>query len=127
MRNRMFVLLVAAVLAVGLAWAGGEKGKAGKMDAAAHAAKLQAKLSLSDAQTEQVRAVLVDIQQQMTELRAQVQAGELTREAKHEAKKKLKEERNARLKAIFTSEQFARYQELLAEHARKRAEHKNKQ
>lgn len=125
MRKRMFVLVVVTLLSVGLAWAGGEKGKAaGKMDAAEHAAKLQAKLGLSDAQTGQVRAVFEDIAQRIAALRAQVQAGELSREAKHEAKKQLKEERTARLKAILTPEQFAGYQQMLAEHARKRGTQK---
>lgn len=118
MRKRMYVLAVITLLAVGVAWAHGEKAQAGKMDPAAHAAKLKAELGLSDAQTEQVKAALEDIHQRMAEVKAK--AGE---PGTMEAKKKLKAERDARLKAILTPEQFARYQEMMAQHAREGRKH----
>ena len=124
MRHRIVVLAVVGLLAVGLAWAAGEKGEAGKMTPAEHAAKLKEKLNLNDAQTDKVRAVFEDIHKRMAELHAK--AGEpatASPEAKHEAKKKLKEERDARLKAILTPEQFARYKEMMAEHERKPEKH----
>ncbi|MFQ5777799.1 MAG: hypothetical protein ACE5IP_07305 [Terriglobia bacterium] len=113
MRNRMFALVVVALLAVSVAWAGGEKGK---KDSASQAAKLQAKLGLSDAQTAQVRALIEETHSRWAELKASGQ----DKAAMSEAKKKLKEEHNTRLKAILTEEQFARYQEMRAEYDRKK-------
>ena len=113
MRNRIFALVVVTVLALGVAWAGGEKGR---MDPASKAAKLQAQLGLTDTQTEQVRAVLEDSHKRVAELKASGQEPTAIRGAK----KKLKEEREAGLKGIFTAEQFTRYQQIMAEHARKK-------
>lgn len=118
MRKRMYVLAVITLLAVGVAWAHGEKAQAGKMDPATQAAKLKAELGLSDAQTEQVKAVFEEFQPRLAELKAK--AGE---PGAVEAKKKLKAERDARLKAILTPEQFARYQEMMAQHAREGRKH----
>ncbi len=113
MRTRILVLATVAVLALGLAWAGGE-GQAGKMASPAeHAAKLKAKLGLSDAQAEQVRALFEDIDRRIAELKASGPDAA----AIQEGKKKLKEERIARLKSILTAEQYARYEQMQAEHA----------
>jgi len=112
MRTRILVLATVAVLAVGLAWAGGE-GKAGQMmSPAEQAAKLKAKLGLSDAQTEQVRAVFEDIDRRIAELKASGQDAAVVQAGK----KKLKEERAARLKAILTAEQYARYEQMKSGH-----------
>lgn len=113
MRNRMFALVVVALLAVSVAWAGGEKGKSSP---ASHAAKLQAKLGLTDAQTEQVRALMEETHSRWAELKA---SGQDEAEVK-EAKTKLKEEYKARLKTILTEVQFARYQKMQAEYHRKK-------
>lgn len=115
MRNRVLALAVVSLLALGLAWAG-EQGKAGSMGPAEHAAKLKAKLGLSDTQTAQVQAVFEDIQKRHAELKAKGEP------MAPEAKKKLKEERAARLKAILTAEQWARYQQMMAERAREHAQ-----
>lgn len=113
MRNRAFTLMVVALLAVSLVWAGGEKGH---KDPAAKAAKLQAKLNLTDAQTEQLRVLMVD-----TEARwAEIKASGYDEAARAEAKKKLKEEYYSSLKTILTDEQFARYQEMKAESSGKK-------
>jgi hypothetical protein len=97
------------LLAVSLAWAGGEKAK---MDPAAKAAKLQAKLDLTDTQTEQVRALIEDVHSRW----AEAKAGGQSEAAKAEAKKELKAEFYSRLKSILTEEQVARYDKMEAEY-----------
>ncbi len=115
MRKPMFVLGVILLLAISVAWAGGEKGEKG---AAAHAAKLQAKLSLTDAQTVQVRTLMEESHSRWAELKA----SGYDEAAKKAAKKKLNEEYTARLRAILTQEQFARYEQMRAEYdSKKRA------
>ncbi len=111
MRKPMFVLGVILLLAISVAWAGGEKDEKG---AAAHAAKLQAKLSLTDAQTVQVRTLMEESHSRWAELKESGydEAGMKT------AKKKLKEEYASRLRTILTQEQFARYEQMRAEYKR---------
>lgn len=112
MRNRALTLMVVALLAVGLAWAGGDKNH----DPAAVAAKLQQKLDLSDTQTQQVQALI----EQMHGRWAEIKAGAKDDEAKAEAKQALKADYLAQLKTILTEEQFARYQQMKAEYSRKK-------
>ena len=114
MKKRLFVLAFALVFAVGLAWAGGDK-HGQRMDVASHVAKLKADLNLTDQQTEKVRAVLEDIHQR--KMAAKEKAGPESAEFREQVKK-LMAERDARLKEILTAEQFARYQELQAKHAK---------
>ncbi len=111
MRKPMFVLGVILLLAISVAWAGGEKGEKG---AAAHAAKLQAKLSLTDAQTVQVRTLMEESHSRWAELKASGydEAGMKA------AKKRLKEQYNTRFRTILTQEQFARYEKMNAEYKR---------
>lgn len=112
MRKPVLVVAVMLVLAVGLAWAGGEKAQSGKMDPAAHAAKLQEKLALTDAQTQQVRSVLEEFAPRFEALYAKKAEGtDISAE-----KKALKEEQAAKFKTIFTAEQWTRYQEMQAAH-----------
>lgn len=113
MRNRMLTLVVVVLLAASVAWAGGEKSKS---DPAAQAAKLQAKLGLSDAQTAEVRALIEDAHSRWAELKASGQS----EAAMSEAKKKLKADYNTRMKSILTEEQFARYQEMRAQYGSKK-------
>ncbi len=114
MKNRFFVLAFALAFVVGLAWAGGEHGQ--KMDVASHVAKLKADLNLTDQQTEKVRAVLEDIHNRKME--AKKKAGGQESAEFREQVKKLMAERDARLKEILTPEQYTRYQELQAKHAK---------
>lgn len=114
MRNRTLVLAVLLVFAVGLAWAGGDKAGQ-KKDPAAVAAKYQAKLGLTDAQTAQVRAVLEDTHQRYAALKTQG----LDEARLREEKQKLMAEQDTRLKAIFTPEQFNQYQAMKAGHKQK--------
>jgi capsule polysaccharide export protein KpsE/RkpR len=112
MHKRTLLLAVVFLLATSLAWAGGGKGK---MDPAAAAAKLQAKLGLTDAQTTQVQALYEQTHQQWTALKARADGGEdISAE-----KKQLHQEKMSKLKSILTAEQFARYEELRAEHKKK--------
>lgn len=111
MRKPMFALVVISILAISVAWAGGEKGE---KDPAAKAAKLQAKLGLTDAQTEQVRALIERTNNRWAEIKASGQ----DEPAMKEAKKKLKEGYTSRLRAILTAEQFARYEQMIAEYER---------
>jgi len=114
MKKRFFVLAFALVFALGLAWAGNEHGQ--KMDVASHVAKLKAELKLTDQQTEKVRAVLEDIHQR--KMAAKQKAGGQESAEFREQVKKLMTERDTRMKEILTPEQFARYQELQAKHAK---------
>ncbi len=114
MKKRFFVLAFALVFALGLAWAGNEHGQ--KMDVASHVAKLKAELKLTDQQTEKVRAVLEDIHQR--KMAAKQKAGGQESAEFREQVKKLMTERDTRLKEILTPEQFTRYQELQAKHAK---------
>ena len=112
MKKRFFVLAFALAFAVGLAWAGHGQ----KMDVASHVVKLKAELKLTDQQAEKVQVVLEDIHQR--KMAAKQKAGGQESAAFREQYKKLMEERDARLKEILTPEQFARYQQLQAEHAK---------
>jgi len=117
MHKRILFLAMALVVVVGLAWAGGgQKGQMKRMTAAEHAAKLQEKLTLTDAQTQQVRALFEEFQPRLEALHARADKGEdVTAE-----KKKGKEERTAKLKTIFTAEQWTRYEAMMAEHAKEK-------
>ncbi len=114
MKKRLCILAFALAFVVGLAWAGGEQGK--NMDVASHVAKLKADLNLTDQQAEKVRAVLEDIHAHKME--AKKKAGGQDSAEFREQVKKLMAERDARLKEILTPEQFTRYQELQAKHAK---------
>ena len=113
MRKRLFVLGFALVFAVGLAWAGGSHDQ--KMDVAEHVAKLKAELKLTDQQAEKVRAVFEDIHQRKMAAKEKSGQDSAAFQAQY---KKLMEERDARLKEILTADQFARYQQLQAQHAK---------
>jgi hypothetical protein len=112
MRNRFLAIAVVALLAASVAWAagGGEKAKSGKMDPAAKAAKLQEKLGLTDEQTAQVQDVYQETHDRYRELKASGLEGD----ALKAEKKKLIEQRNAKLKDILTAEQWAKYEEMRA-------------
>lgn len=114
MKKRLCVLAFALAFVVGLAWAGGEHGK--DMDIASHVAKLKADLNLTDQQAEKVRAVLEDIHARKMEAKKKAEGQDSA--AFHEQIKKMMAERDARLKEILTPEQFTRYQEMLAKHAK---------
>ncbi len=116
MKKRIFVLAFVLAFAVGLAWAGG--GHDQKMDVAGHVAKLKAELKLTDQQTEKVRVVLEDIHQRKMAAK-QKASGQDSAEFREQVKK-LMAERDTRLKEILTADQFARYQELQAKHAKER-------
>ncbi len=119
MKKRLFVLAFAFVFAVGIAWAGGEHGK--KMDIATHVAELKAELKLTDQQAEKVRALMEDIHQRKMAAKEK-SSGQESAELR-EQHKKLMAEHDARLKEILTPEQFTRYQELQAKHAKEYKEH----
>jgi hypothetical protein len=105
MRKSVALVAVMLVLALGVAWAGHDKAK---MTSAEKAAKLQTRLGLTDAQTEQVKAVLDEFAPRWDELMAKHKAGtDVSAE-----KKALREEQAARFKAIFTAEQWAQYEQM---------------
>jgi len=105
MRKPVVLVAVMLVLALGVAWAG-DHGK--KMTSTEKAAKLQAKLELSDAQTEQVKAVIDEFAPRWDALKAKHEAGtDVSAE-----KKTLRDEQAARFQSIFTAEQWAQYQEM---------------
>lgn len=109
MRKSVVLVAVMLVLALGVAWAG-DHGK--KMTSTEKAAKLQAKLGLSDAQTGQVKAVIDEFAPRWDALMTKHEGGaDVSAE-----KAKLHEEQQARFKAIFTAEQWAQYQQMQAEY-----------
>ena len=110
MRKSVVLVAVMLVLALAVAWAG-EQAKA-KMTSAEKAAKLQTKLGLNDAQTEQVKAVIDEFAPRWDALKAKHEEGvDISAD-----KAKLTEEQQARFKSIFTAEQWAKYQEMQAEY-----------
>jgi len=108
MRNRILILGVVLLLAATVAIAGGEQSKGAKMDPAAKAAQLQKDLGLTDAQTQQVQTVLEDTHKRIETLKTQ----NLAEDAMKAEKTKIKAEQDAKLKGIFTSEQWTKYEEL---------------
>jgi len=109
MRKSVVLVAVILVLALGVAWAG-DHGKA-KMTSAEKAAKLQAKLELSDAQTEQVKAVIDEFAPRWDAIKAKHQEGvDVSAD-----KAKLYDEQNARYKSIFNAEQWTKYEQMRAE------------
>lgn len=109
MRKSVVLVAVMLVLALAVAWAG-DHGK--KMTSAEKAAKLQTKLELSDAQTEQVKAVIDEFAPRWDALKAKHEGGaDVSAE-----KTKLNEEQQARFKSIFNAEQWAKYQQMQAEY-----------
>ncbi|MBI4467673.1 MAG: hypothetical protein HY656_09665 [Acidobacteria bacterium] len=116
MRKTAFLAACLLVLAVGFALAGDKAGKGNEMTAAVKAAKLQEKLGLTDAQRAQVQTVFEEFHPRFEAVYARAQRGaDVSAE-----KKKLQEERDARLKAIFTAEQWAKYEEMRAESHKKK-------
>ncbi|MGH9788383.1 MAG: hypothetical protein ACRD4U_06750 [Candidatus Acidiferrales bacterium] len=108
MRNRILILGVVLLLAATVAIAGGEQSKGAKMDPEAKAAQLQKDLGLTDAQTQQVQTVLEDTHKRFEALKTQ----NLAEDALKAEKTKIKAEQDAKLKGIFTSEQWAKFEEL---------------
>ncbi len=108
MRNRILILGVVLLLAATVAIAGGEQSKGAKMDPAAKAAWFQKELGLTDAQTQQVQTVLEDTHKRIETLKTQ----NLAEEQMKAEKTKIKAEQDAKLKGIFTSEQWAKYETL---------------
>ncbi len=114
MKNRILVLGVAVLLAATLAYAGGDS-KGGKMDPAAKAAWFQKEFGLTDAQTQQVKALIEQTHARYEALEAQG----LTEEAMKAEKTKLKADHDAKLKSILTAEQWAKFEAYRAEQYKK--------
>lgn len=113
MRSRSLVLVGVLLVVVSLAWAGGDKVK---QSPAEKAAKLQAQLGLTDAQAEQVAALIEEVHGRW----AEVKASELDKAAREEAKKKLKAEFYAGIRSILSDQQLARYEQMEAEHSHRK-------
>lgn len=143
MRRKLTGILVVLCLGVLVSFAGEQASK--KMDAAAHAAKLKAELGLTPEQTAQVEQILADTMKRIEPVRASIkatreelkalrsanpadpqaiQAKESELETLRAQKRGLKAERDSALKNVFTPEQFAKYQELLAAHKKEHGKHK---
>ncbi len=138
MHRKMMAVLIVACLAALVSFAGE---KQGKLDAASHAAKLKAELSLTDEQTAQVESVFAGILERMQPIRASmrathqelkalrnatvtdagaIEAKETELEAIRAQKRELKAERDNAMQQILTSEQLAKYQEIVAAHSKKK-------
>ncbi|HXE75387.1 MAG TPA: hypothetical protein VNN18_07110 [Candidatus Xenobia bacterium] len=114
MRNRILALGVVMLLAVSVAYAGGDS-KGGKMDPAAKAAWFQKEFGLTDTQTQQVRALIEDTHARYEQVKTQG----LSEEATKAEKTKIKAEHDAKLKSILTAEQWAKFEAYRAEHYKK--------
>jgi len=111
----------------------------GKMDPAAHAAKLKAELNLNADQTAKVEKIFADFFKKAEPIHAKSQAAyeqlkalksaspqdEAAIKAKEselqpirEQKHALMAERDAEMKKVLTPEQFTKYQELIAAHGK---------
>ncbi len=120
MRNRILMVGVAVLLAATLAYAGGDQAKGGKMDPAAKAAWMQKEFGLSDAQTQQVKALIEQTHARYEQLEAQG----LSEDAMKAEKTKLKADHDTKLKSILTAEQWAKVEAYRAEQYKKEQEAK---
>ena len=132
-RKIMTALVVLSISALA-AFAGEKHGAMGGMDPAAHAAKLKAELSLSDAVTVQVENIFADSFKKMGPARERMRAAHgggstdtaagavAANPGKMEALRAemhaVFAERDAALKQILTTEQFAQFKEISAAHAK---------
>jgi len=66
-------------------------------------------LNLTDVQVDSVKAILKELLPKQMELR---QNQDMSREERFARMKEINEERNTRLKAVFTDEQFKKFQEM---------------
>ncbi len=144
MHRKIMAVLIVVCLAALVSFAGE---KQGKMDAASHAAKLKAELNLTDEQTAQVESVFAGNLERMQPIRASmrathqelkalrnatatdagaIEAKETELETIRAQKRGLMAERDNAMQQILTPEQFAKYQEIVAAHSKKKmgAEHK---
>jgi len=112
MRNRVLIAGVAVLLAATLAYAGGDQAKGAKKTPAEKAAWYQKELGLNDAQTQQVQAVY----EQAFKKYDQLEASGLQGDALSAEKKKVKAEVDAQLKNILTADQWAKLEQIRAEH-----------
>ena len=138
MHRKIMAVLIVVCLAALVSFAGE---KQGKMDAAGHAAKLKAELNLTDEQTAQVESVFAGILERMQPIRASkrathqelkglrnataadagaIEAKETELETIRAQKRELMAERDNAMQQILTLEQFAKYQEIVAAHSKKK-------
>lgn len=88
----------------------------GRMDPATFATRVKERIGLSDQQTDQVRETMQDFQNRMQQLSQQRQAANQgSRQSMRDERDKLVEERNARLKAILTPDQWTQFQQMMAQ------------
>ena len=137
MHRKMMAVLIVVCLAALVSFAGE---KQGKMDAASHAVKLKAELSLTDEQTAQVESVFAGILERMQPIQASmrathqelkalrnatatdtgaIEAKETELEPIRAQKRELMAERDNAMQQILTPEQLAKYQEIVAAHSKK--------
>lgn len=114
MRNRFLPLLVVVASFAGVTWAWQEKAPAGKKEPAGQAAMVKEKLGLTDQQAEQLQAVMQEFRERARALREKSGQNGPTPEMQEEFKK-LREDRDARVKAILTPEQLERFQQMVAQ------------
>lgn len=127
----MTALIVLSISALA-AFAGEKDGAMGGMDPAAHAAKLKAELNLSDAVVAQVENIFAESFKKLGPGRARMRAAHgsgssdagaiETKEGSMEALQAdihaVFAERDAALERILTAEQFAKFKEISAAHAK---------
>ena len=132
MTRKILTALVVLSISALAAFAGEKNGAMGGMDPAAHAAKLKTELSLSDAVTVQVENIFAESFKKMGPARERMRAAHGggasaagagganpgTMEALRAEMHSAFAERDAALKQILTTEQFAKFKEISAAHAK---------
>lgn len=137
-KSTLFATILLALSWLAYAGTGGEKsGGAGRMDKAAHLAKMKAELNLTDQQAQQVEKAMdalhplhEKVMAAHTDLVEAKKANASTdvvakkQAALKTAKTELSSAKEQRLKAILTPEQFAKWKQMAADHeAQEKAGH----
>lgn len=108
---------VVVACVVGLAWADQGEHEAGEKSRDGRPAMLKEKLGLTDVKAKQVLSITEDFRKRVTALREKV-GGEIASVKRAEEVKRLREDRDTRLKAVLTAKQYGRLQELMAHQVR---------
>ncbi len=104
MKKTMVLFAAIAALSLAPAWADQGQGP-----------NLKERLGLTDEQAEKVMPIMQEFREKAQALREKAGAQQPTEEMREEFRK-LREERDTKLKAILTADQFARFQEMMSQY-----------
>ncbi len=114
MRRILLLSTLVLGLVVAPAWAGQDKPQGGRREGAGQGPNLKERLGLTDEQAEKVMPIMQDFREKRQALREK-SGGQPTEEMREEFRK-LREDRDAKLKEILTADQFARFQEMMSQY-----------